>query len=356
MMPPEALFRDIAVKTGDIRIRKIGVADLWQALRRGYEDFNEKPSFGFFVVLIYPLIALLVSWFAVGVNAGQLAFPVLAGLTLLGPVASVALFAMSRRRELGLELEWRAAFDFIHSSSFAPIAALSGPASLDEGGSANFSGAASLDPNGTIVSYEWSFGDGSSASGVDALIGSASPSSPAGLSSTATKITVWPSRRRISARSARRSSGSFSSSKRARLPSATFRPSTVAATPFPVIDRKSFASVRRSPLSVAPATIAPASGCSLPRSRPAASRRSACSSHPASGRIVIKRGRPSVRVPVLSQTRVSTFSKTSSASAFLKRTPAVAPRPVATMIDIGVASPNAQGQAMIRTATALTIA
>ena len=44
------------------------------------------------------------------------------------------------------------------------------------------------------------------------------------------------------------------------------------------------------------------------------------------------------------------------ASAFLKRTPGVAPRPTATMIDIGVASPRAQGQAMIRTATALTSA
>jgi hypothetical protein len=31
----------------------------------------------------------------------------------------------------------------------------------------------------------------------------------------------------------------------------------------------------------------------------------------------------------------------------------VAPRPVATMIDIGVARPSAQGQAMISTATAL---
>ena len=38
----------------------------------------------------------------------------------------------------------------------------------------------------------------------------------------------------------------------------------------------------------------------------------------------------------------------------LDRTPAVAPRPVPTMIDIGVASPSAQGHAMIRTATALT--
>ena len=37
-------------------------------------------------------------------------------------------------------------------------------------------------------------------------------------------------------------------------------------------------------------------------------------------------------------------------------TPACAPRPTPTMIDIGVASPSAHGQAMISTATAFTIA
>ena len=42
------------------------------------------------------------------------------------------------------------------------------------------------------------------------------------------------------------------------------------------------------------------------------------------------------------------------ASAFLKSTPIVAPRPVATMIDIGVASPSAHGHAMMSTATTFT--
>ena len=61
-------------------------------------------------------------------------------------------------------------------------------------------------------------------------------------------------------------------------------------------------------------------------------------------------------VPVLSTTSVSTFSIRSMASASLISTPACAPRPTPTMMDIGVASPSAHGQAMISTATALTIA
>ena len=55
-------------------------------------------------------------------------------------------------------------------------------------------------------------------------------------------------------------------------------------------------------------------------------------------------GFPSVSVPVLSKTSVSTRSRTSRASAFLTSTPAAAPRPVPTMIDIGVASPGRTGR------------
>jgi len=67
-------------------------------------------------------------------------------------------------------------------------------------------------------------------------------------------------------------------------------------------------------------------------------------------------GLPSVRVPVLSTISVSISRSRSIASASRNSTPAWAARPVATMIDIGVARPSAQGQAMISTATALTMA
>jgi hypothetical protein len=58
----------------------------------------------------------------------------------------------------------------------------------------------------------------------------------------------------------------------------------------------------------------------------------------------------------LSSTRISTAASRSSAAALRTNTPAWAPRPVATMIEIGVASPKAQGQAMMRTLTAATSA
>ena len=61
---------------------------------------------------------------------------------------------------------------------------------------------------------------------------------------------------------------------------------------------------------------------------------------------------PVVTVPVLSSTMVSTRRVLSSTSGPLISTPIWAPRPVPTSRAVGVASPRAQGQAMISTATA----
>src|SRR5260370_11344456 len=83
-------------------------------------------------------------------------------------------------------------------------------------------------------------------------------------------------------------------------------------------------------------------------------RRRSAKYHSAAATIATTFGLPSVSVPVLSTTSVSTFSRRSRASAFLINTPARAPRPTPTMIDIGVAKPSAQGQAIIKTLTGAT--
>jgi uncharacterized membrane protein len=121
----EPSFRDIQVTSSDIQIKQVALSDRWQSLTAGYEDYNAKPSFVPLLIIIYPLFGLLLTMFLVGENLLYLAFPMVAGATLLGPVVAVGFFEMSRRREAGLDLRWRAAFDFVHSARFAPVAALS---------------------------------------------------------------------------------------------------------------------------------------------------------------------------------------------------------------------------------------
>lgn len=122
----QSSFEEIRLTASDITIRKISLNDLWQSLREGYEDFGAKPgSMGPLLILFYGFSALLVTWFSLGQEFRYLAFPVVAGFTLFGPMVAIVFFEMSRLRESGQEMRFRSAFRFIHTSSFAPLLALS---------------------------------------------------------------------------------------------------------------------------------------------------------------------------------------------------------------------------------------
>ena len=186
-------------------------------------------------------------------------------------------------------------------------------------------------------------------------------SAPASWPSTATTTTVCPSRRRASARAAN-GVGSMPRS-RMKFGGAERRPAALPPrplTPCPVVDRN--ADAGGTPIGGVTASRPRRDDRRGERMLAAALDRGGEPEHvvlgPRSGdgSIAVTRGRPSVSVPVLSTTSVSTRASSSSASAFLISTPALAPRPVPTMIAIGVARPSAHGQAMISTATALTSA
>ena len=52
-----------------IRVRKIGVHDLVDALRRGIDDFMVKPSHIVFLCLIYPIVGVFLAAWTSGNNA-----------------------------------------------------------------------------------------------------------------------------------------------------------------------------------------------------------------------------------------------------------------------------------------------
>ena len=106
------------------RVRKIGFADLADALRRGIDDFLAIPTHAIFLCLIYPIAGLFLARLAFGYELLPLLYPLAAGFALVGPFAAIGLYELSRRREQGLEPSWSDAFEVVRSPSFGSIAAL----------------------------------------------------------------------------------------------------------------------------------------------------------------------------------------------------------------------------------------
>jgi len=104
-----------------VRIRTITLADLRDVLARGVDDFKEKPSHVVFLSIIYPIVALFLSRL---IFVLPLLFPLTAGFALIGPLAAVGLYEISRRREQGLDIAWRHAFAVLKSPSIRGILAL----------------------------------------------------------------------------------------------------------------------------------------------------------------------------------------------------------------------------------------
>jgi uncharacterized membrane protein len=107
-----------------ITIRTIGFADLNLALRRGLADFVAMPTHAIFVALIYPVIGIVLARLAFGYSVLPLIYPLASGFALVGPVAALGLYELSRQREEGREPSVMEAFDIVHSSSIGAICAL----------------------------------------------------------------------------------------------------------------------------------------------------------------------------------------------------------------------------------------
>src|SRR4030095_15429434 len=96
-------------------IRRIKAADLRDVLVRGLGDFGGYRTDVIFLCLIYPVVGILLAWVTFGYQMLPLLFPLASGFALVGPVAAVGLYEMSRRREQGITITWMDAFDVIGS-------------------------------------------------------------------------------------------------------------------------------------------------------------------------------------------------------------------------------------------------
>jgi uncharacterized membrane protein len=105
-------------------VRRIGLADLKDALARGIDDFMAMPSHAVFLCLIYPLVGVSLGSLIFGYGEISMLFPLAAGFALVGPFAAVALYELSRQRERGVDTDLTHAFEVFRLPSFGAIAAL----------------------------------------------------------------------------------------------------------------------------------------------------------------------------------------------------------------------------------------
>ncbi len=105
-------------------VRHITTADIRAALRDGVADFQLMPTYLVLLTLIYPAVGLIAARWAQGNDIVPLIFPLISGFALVGPVAAVGLYELSRRREAGLDTRWTHVFDVLKAKSLGTIVGL----------------------------------------------------------------------------------------------------------------------------------------------------------------------------------------------------------------------------------------
>jgi uncharacterized membrane protein len=108
-----------------IIVRRIGFTDLKDALAKGADDFYAMPTHAMFLCMVYPIVGLLLARLAFGYSVLPLLYPMGTGFALVGPLAALGLYELSRRREAGLPVSAVRAFDFLQSTSISALIALS---------------------------------------------------------------------------------------------------------------------------------------------------------------------------------------------------------------------------------------
>lgn len=105
-------------------VRKIGFADIREALKDGTDDFLAMPSHAVFLSILYPIVGIFLIAMTSGQDIMPLLFPLMSGFALIGPFAAIGLYEVSRRRELGLNPTWQDAFNVLRSPAVPSIVSL----------------------------------------------------------------------------------------------------------------------------------------------------------------------------------------------------------------------------------------
>ncbi len=124
------LLMDAGTPSHDIGLRHIGLEDLKIALAQGLDDYRAKRGELLYLGIIYPVVGLLAFLVAFRADLLPLAFPLAAGISLMGPPVASGFYELSRRRERGEDPSWIDTLSIFKTPPFAGIAALTGAVGL----------------------------------------------------------------------------------------------------------------------------------------------------------------------------------------------------------------------------------
>lgn len=119
-----AVRGDQAARQALPEVRRIGTGDLVDVLRRGLGDFALFRTDVVLLCIVYPLAGLVLARLAFGYDFLPLIFPLASGFALIGPIAAVGLYEMSRRHEQGAVITWADAFGVVRRPAFGAVLVL----------------------------------------------------------------------------------------------------------------------------------------------------------------------------------------------------------------------------------------
>jgi len=125
-MADQHALADIQSRIEYPEINHISFGDIYEVLGKGFEDFRKKPSHMIFLCIFYPIFGLILVRLTFGYDIVPLLYPLIAGFALLGPLAAIGLYEISRRREAGQDVSWRHAFGIFYAPSIWSIVILGG--------------------------------------------------------------------------------------------------------------------------------------------------------------------------------------------------------------------------------------
>ena len=105
-------------------LRRITTRDLDWALAEGWKDFKDRRGDLIVLALVYPVVGLVAAALAFNSRLLPMFFPLVAGMSILGPAVASGFYELARRREAGLESGWIHFLDPLRGRSRMPLAVL----------------------------------------------------------------------------------------------------------------------------------------------------------------------------------------------------------------------------------------